>query len=89
MSRFAGREGKAVVILARRHFDKNVLQDILSERTSLDLQFCNDVYSKVSLPYSDAKGFAFVDHSSLPAHSCSSKAILYVSHVRPGGQKSP
>ena len=46
--RFQGHEGRAVVTLRRRHFEEHSLRRLLSEQTNAQMDFENDIYTKVS-----------------------------------------
>ena len=46
-SSFEGKEGQAVLIINRRHFPLDHLQQLVRD-SSMTLQFNNDIYSKAS-----------------------------------------
>ncbi len=48
--RFEGKDGAAVLLLARRHFELSNVQQTVQALSAQQLVFCNDIYYKWVLP---------------------------------------
>lgn len=67
---FEGKEGEAIVTLQRRHFDMERLPHLLSDKTSTELHFENDIYTKyhATLPVEDSLVSVDVIHPATAKH---------------------